>query len=524
MENQIIYVKNLINNLNNAKNTQSIAEAEKQILEIINYNYSDALNSLVAILINESESLNMRKSSAVLFKNNLNNINISNKWLDLDSNLRTDIKNNLLTTLGTNNYDLVKLVSACISSITKVEFPLNQWKNIFEVLLNVLNSNKDLMFIRSSLTAIEYILQDIRLTDLSDQEVEYIYSSVFISKNNLLDIIKANSYNYSDQNLVDNFLLSYTKIIKELIRFSKDIFKSYQKQEYILEMLFSSVLAYNYDLKISGLQGLIEAYKYWYKTINTKYYSKLMLCSENIMSNTKKLNEKDNAIIINQNNENVIIYDNKLAEILIELWNIIANHEMLLTRYAISSNSHFIKPFNNEYCFKGYETMTCYILDKFLTTEESEEDEWDIVKSGFTLLISFSKTCPVEFIIQVLGFVKENYHSNNLIIKKRSLLAFSSILEAGLKKTIYEYIKNGLDDFFDLISVDFLRQSSGITIERVFVNFSSDLVNKINVQAYIDKMIDLVFIFFKTDIKFSISIANAISALVKEIPNKSYGI
>ena len=134
--------------------------AQQEINNLTNNNLSQCLLELSKKQASENEPNNIRQLCATLIKNIIRNS--ENAWLNLDQNLRNEIKNNILSTLISKDINIKKAAALCISGICKVELSKGLWNEIFDILINA-SQNNDIEIKITSLITLEYIFEDVSI-------------------------------------------------------------------------------------------------------------------------------------------------------------------------------------------------------------------------------------------------------------------------------------------------------------------------------------------------------------------------
>ena len=155
-----IYLENVLNPDANIRK-----QAENKINYICEQNFGQFLIELSKKISTEQEKKVVRQMSATLIKNMLNKPEYSSQWFKLSEEIKTIIKNNILSTLASSDIDIRKAAALTIAGICKVEIPQKQWLNIFTV-LSTTSQNDDINIQLSSLTCLEYIFEEIKQSDL----------------------------------------------------------------------------------------------------------------------------------------------------------------------------------------------------------------------------------------------------------------------------------------------------------------------------------------------------------------------
>lgn len=512
------YQAQLTNILSNfSKNdTQIIKQTEKIIETELETNYFNMIPTLTNIINAENASFSIRKISCLILKNSLSNSSIYiNKWKTSSNEFKLQIKERILISLASSNKEIVKTVALVISTLCKLEFPSNNWKDIINSLLYAMNSSFPVDNNIASLLTLQYILQDILLSDLNSNEIDSIYAKIFenISSTNNNEV-----------------LIMYCKVIKELIPFSKHVFADPEKQNYVIKTIFSFFESPLFEIKMISIKSIIDCYKYFYNDISETHFSKIIKLTEYLFSNTAYFSDIENSnnintkrVVDNITNKEVIVYSDKLTEQCLDLWVILAKTETKYTKITDLTGIHITKR-SKKYCYNNYSKISNLVLNNFLATPKTDtEESWNIIKAGCAVLMSFSHCCPVSFINLIIEFITKHFVDDNLIIKERALLAFSCIIETEFKTKVRSYIESCFVTFIDMINSDQLRESVGFTYERIFKYFSDVFVKqKQKIGFYLDTLLNILLNYYNKDIKFSKYIANSICHLCINLPEGQY--
>ena len=106
-------------------------QAEEEIKKLFNNNYGQFLVELSKKISYESEKKEVRQISATIIKNMVNNKEYTEKWFNLNEDIKKIIKDNILSTLASKQIDIRKAAALALAGICKIEIPLGQWLNIF---------------------------------------------------------------------------------------------------------------------------------------------------------------------------------------------------------------------------------------------------------------------------------------------------------------------------------------------------------------------------------------------------------
>ena len=98
-----LYLENALSPLDNIRKP-----AEDKINYICNQNFGQFLIELSKKISTEQEKKVVRQMSATLIKNMLNKDDYSTQWFKLSDNIKTLVKNNVLSTLASSDIDIRK--------------------------------------------------------------------------------------------------------------------------------------------------------------------------------------------------------------------------------------------------------------------------------------------------------------------------------------------------------------------------------------------------------------------------------
>ena len=205
-----LYLENALNPDMNIRK-----QAEDKINQICNQNFGQFLIELSKKISTEQEKKTVRQMSATIIKNMLNKDDYSIQWFKLSDEIKTLVKNNILSTLASSDIDIRKAAAFTVAGICKVEIPQKQWLNIFDILSST-SQNDDINIQLSSLTCLEYIFEEIKQSDLPVNTVANLLNTFYSL------LIK--------QNVKDDLYIYTLKAINKFLPFIKEFIKETEPQ------------------------------------------------------------------------------------------------------------------------------------------------------------------------------------------------------------------------------------------------------------------------------------------------------
>ena len=168
-----IIIQNIINPNADIRN-----QAENEINQLVDNNLGQLFIELSKKISTESEKKQVRQISATIIKNMININKNTEKWLQLNEETKNIIKNNILSTLASKEIDIRKAAALALAGICKVEIPRGIYLNIFDILSNT-TQNENLYIQLSSLTALEYIYEEIQKCDIPNDTVAKLLNTYY---------------------------------------------------------------------------------------------------------------------------------------------------------------------------------------------------------------------------------------------------------------------------------------------------------------------------------------------------------
>ena len=373
---------------------------EKQIENLFNNNCGGFLFELSKKLSDEKEDKTVRRISATLIKNRIDHY--SESWLNLDKNIKEQIKNNILSTLITPDIDVKKAAGNCIAGICYVEFPKNQWLNIFDILINALqNNNLDVKI--TSLITLGYIYEELEPTGINinnDTIVKLInmyYSILTIKNEDEFNVI-----------LIINCLNS----LKSFIPFIEGVISNDNSRLVFFNLIKENMLNTNEEIRTKSIEIFSYLINYYYKYFQS-YIDTLMQVIFQIIEKDSEKNKK----------------------YCFEFLCIIGEHEININNLPINVNYYFLNK---------YKEQLSQIALKNIITNNFDEEDYTLSKYSSLLITYMCQCCDFSFTEKMINYYNNNISSNNPVIKFSALKIFESILLTNEKLKLYPIVKESL--------------------------------------------------------------------------------
>ena len=455
--------------------------AQQEINNLTNNNLSQCLLELSKKQASENEPNNIRQLCATLIKNIIRNS--ENAWLNLDQNLRNEIKNNILSTLISKDINIKKAAALCISGICKVELSKGLWNEIFDILINA-SQNNDIEIKITSLITLEYIFEDVSIN--------------YIKKDTILKLM--NNY-YSllsekDNNDKNNVYLIQTclKSINKFVPFIEVIISDDNSKLIFFNMIKTYMLHHDENIRIQSMTIFSNLVSNYYK-----YFESFM---GTLIDSIVQILDKDTE---------------KSKKSCIDILLSIGEFEIYLTNstYEICPNFSFLDKYKDK--------ISPFLL-KYIKTDKFDSEELTLSQFCTMLINIMCQCCKFKFTEDMLTYYKDNIESNDPIIKLSALNVFKAILDTNEKQQIFHVVKSALP----MLSTILLEKQTFFKVRKLIASIMKSITK--NFGFLIVKNNDLFSKFMQLFLnllsdpskEIIISILNALNELIKHIPTNEY--
>ena len=437
-----LYLENALNPDMNIRK-----QAEERINQICDQNFGQFLIELSKKISTEQEKKPVRQLSATIIKNMLNKDNYSIQWFKLSDDIKTLVKNNILSTLASSDIDIRKAAAFTVAGICKVEIPQKQWLNIFDVLSST-SQNDDINIQLSSLTCLEYIFEEIKQSDLPVNIVANLLNTFYSL------LIK--------KDVKDDLYIYTLKAINKFLPFIKDFIKETEPQIRFYSLIDQFVHNNNQNVREVSLKIFIDAAKIYYNSLEN-YIEKIFEFSKSIIQDD--------------------VERNKIF--CMEIWVTIGMGQCLgfLQRYHVKLS---------ELCLK------------YIVTEDYFNDEINISNESYFLLSIMSRACKNDFLKNMISYIGSSMNSQNQVekIKYSGLNVFRAILNTRHKEDLYPVVKDSLGIVSQILIENnypfHFKNLCAYILKSITKNFGEELVSD---TIYFNKMIQLFLGLFQNSSK-----------------------
>ncbi|KAJ3449681.1 importin subunit beta-1 [Anaeramoeba flamelloides] len=399
-------------------------------------NLSLFLKHLCEELNNEESPIEARQLAGLILKNNLYSHDrnrrkeLADFWVSCKADYRQELKQQLFLALNSTSIQIRRTSAMCVSVIASVEYPLGEWKTLFEDLIQLIeyfNNSKQVS--EGVLVCISFICEE-----LGDENE---CSEISLVLEPILTIIQQNKEE------IEIRVASITTLLNSL-GFVWEIFESKEDTQIIFNTIFSCI-------KNSENEQLIDLSFQCLVKIAYLYYPSLDPYMDEIFQM-----------------ENVILQA-------IEFWSTICEEEI-----SISEENEKVKEFGGEIeqVSKGYistvsETLLpemCNLFIKQPDFSEEEEGVWNIEKATIVCLTIFSTIIGDQIFTILANFINDNLISDEWNKKDAAILTLGSIIEGVETDNFPEIIQNATKILSQYLTDNNIkvRHSTNFTFSQLF--------------------------------------------------------
>ena len=434
-------------------------QAEDKINSICQQNFGAFLLELSKKISTEQEKKKVRQLSAVLIKNMLNREEYSPQWFNLNEEIKSVVKNNILSTLASNDIDIRKSAALTVAGICKLEIPAKQWLNIFDTLSST-SQNQDINIQLSSLTCLEYIFEEIKQSDLPLEISAKLLNTFYSLLNN--------------DKIGDDLAFYSLKAILKFLPFIKEFLKQTEQKDKFYDLINKYVRHKEQNVREVSLKIFIELARLYYDTFEN-YIEKIYDFSDPIINND--------------------VENNKI--LCMEIWATLGNEE----DYRMNVINQVQK---QSLCFvQKYNEQLSKLCLKFIVTEDYYNDEYNVSFESYYLLSIMSRTCKNDFLKNMINYIASQMNQNQSEkLKYAGLNVFRAIIYTIHKQELYPVVKDSLGMVSQILIENsyppHFKKLCAFILKAITKNFGDELVSD---TIFFNKMIQLFVGLFNNSTK-----------------------
>ncbi|XP_035661965.1 importin subunit beta-1-like isoform X2 [Branchiostoma floridae] len=420
-------------------------DAAQQFLEqAAEKNLPEFIVTLSKVLADPANSQVARMAAGLQLKNQLTSkdpalqVQHQQRWLSMDMNIRAEIKNNVLQTLGTET-TRPSSAAQCVAGIACAELPHNQWPGIIAHLAgNVTAMPARTEAVKeATLEAIGYICQDM--------DPQHLQSEA----NRILTAI-VQGMRKEEQSIPVK--LAATNALLNSLEFTKANFDSDSERHFIMQVVCEATQCeeHQVNVKVAALQNLVKIMSLYYQYMESYMGPALF------------------AITLEAMKSDV----DEVALQGIEFWSTVCDEEVDLAIEASEAMEQGRPPeHTSKFYAKGALQYLVPILMHTLTKQEEfdDDDDWNPCKAAGVCLMLLATCCEDDVVKPVLPFIQEHIKSTDWRFRDAAVMTFGSILEGPDPTTLKPMVVAAMPMLIELLKDPsvVVRDTTAWTVGRV---------------------------------------------------------
>ncbi|KAJ1965733.1 karyopherin Kap95 [Dipsacomyces acuminosporus] len=403
-------------------------------------NFPQYLLSLTQELANESGQTPVRSAAGIALKNALvakdasRQEQYAQRWLQVDENTRSQIKQGTLVTLGSEDRQATTAAAQTIAAITAIELPKGQWLDAINTLLqNVSTTNSNLKI--ASLQTIGFICESIDPEILATQS-NPILTAVIQGAN-------------SEETNQDVRFAAITALYNSL-EFVRQNFENEGERNVIMQTVCEATQSPSVNVQVAAFECLVR--------IMQLYYDKMKFYMEKALYGLTVIGMKHE--------------EEKIALQAIEFWSTVCDEEIELSLEE-AEVQELGQSFDREnFLFAKSALPQVLPTLLFLLTkqdEDADEDEWNVSMAAATCLSLLAQTVENDIVAPVIPFVEQHIRNPDWHYREAAIMSFGSILEGPEPSVLTPLVSQALPVLIEMVKdqVVQVKDSAAWTLGRV---------------------------------------------------------
>eukprot|EP01091_Cochliopodium_minus_P014483 TRINITY_DN491_c0_g1_i1.p1 TRINITY_DN491_c0_g1~~TRINITY_DN491_c0_g1_i1.p1 ORF type:complete len:855 (-),score=232.94 TRINITY_DN491_c0_g1_i1:60-2624(-) len=386
-------------------NIQTRTNAENNLKQLEQQNLPNFLTILMQELSSENKPPTSRRLAGLLIKNALYsknedvNDNLAKQWLNIDPNLRNQLKSAATNTLGSPIKEARQSASQVVSCIGAIELPENQWPELISLLVSNVTKSQDNGLRQSTLESLGYLCEELEAGTLT-QQANLILTAIVHGMR-------------SEETNEEVRLAAITAMLGTLFFISNNM-KNENERNFIMKVICENTQHSNENVKIRSFQCLCE--------IADIYYNFLPFYIQQIFNISMNAITKDKETIGMQ---------------AIEFWITLCERELNIE----DENESGGKEEMYEFVGKAMQNLMPIILESLTKQDEDpESEESNIATQSGTLLRYMSTLVRDKIVSLVLPFITKFINDIDWRKREAATFAFGAILDGPESSTLGQLI------------------------------------------------------------------------------------
>ncbi|KAI9831027.1 MAG: hypothetical protein M1819_005265 [Sarea resinae] len=448
--------------------TTTRQNAEQQLLQAANVDFSGYLTTLAHTLANEELQPHIRTAAGIALKNTFSARDsgrlreVQERWIQqVDPNAKKAMKELALKTIGSNDGRAGQSAAQFIASIAAIEIPRNEWPELMAQLVSNVGEGADHLK-QASLTTIGFICE----TNDGD-----LRESLTQHSNAILTAVVQGAR--KEETNVDVRHAAMTAL-SDSLEFVRTNFENEGERNYIMQVICEATQAEDNRVQQDAFGCLNRIMGLYYDKM--RFYMEKALFGLTIMG--MKSDEED------------------VAKLAVEFWCTVCEEEIAIEddnaqSQAEGSSESELRPYFNFTRVAAQEVVP--VLLQLLTKqdEDAADDEYNISRAAYQCLQLYAQAVGSTLIPPVLSFVENNLRHEDWHNRDAAVSAFGAIMEGPDEKVLDPLVKQALPVLIGMMNdqVIQVKDSAAYALGRICESVSE----AIDPTAHLPQLISSLF-------------------------------
>lgn len=418
------------------------SEAEASLRQFQEQNLPQFLLSLSLELANNNKPAESRRLAGILLKNSLDAKDAARKdhlvqqWLGTDISIKSQIKDLLLSTLGSSVSEAGHTSAQVIAKIASIEIPKKQWPELIGSLLNNMTQQGSSAALKqATLETLGYVCEEISHQDLVQEEVNSVLTAVVQGMNLAEHSVEVR--------------LAATKALYNALDFAQTNFENEMERNYIMKVVCETAISKEPEIRQAAFECLVSIASTYYEVLEPYMQALFQLTS-----NAVKGDEETVALQA------------------IEFWSSICDEEIELQEFETPDSGNSGPP-HSQFVEKALSSLIPLLLETLLKQDEDQDHDdsiWNISMAGGTCLGLVARTVGDPIVPLVMPFVESNISKPNWHNREAATYAFGSILEGPSVEKLSPMVHSGLGFLLNAMRDEHnqVRDTTAWSLSRIF--------------------------------------------------------
>ncbi|KAH7426527.1 hypothetical protein KP509_10G004800 [Ceratopteris richardii] len=419
--------------------------AEDSLKQFQEQNAAGFLLSLAHELANNEKPPESRKLAGLVLKNSLDakdsvrKAELSQAWISLNDDVKSQIKAALLATLSSSVIDARHTSSQVIAKVSAIELPQGQWPELIPSLLGNMGGTavENASHLKqATLETLGYVCEEVSSNVFAQDQVNAILTAV------------VQGMNTSETN--SDIRLAATQALCNALVFAESNFENSMERDYIMRVVCEATLSPDQRVRQAAFECLVS--------ISSIYYEKLAPYMQDIFSITSKAVRED---------------EEPVALQAIEFWSSICDEELEIQEECGSEFTGDSEVQYFKFIKQALPALVPLLLETLTKQEEDqdqEEDAWNLAMAGGTCLGLVARTVGDDIVPLVVPYVQDNIAKPDWRCREAATYAFGSILEGPSVEQLTPLVNHALTFMLNAMKDENnqVKDTTAWTLGRIF--------------------------------------------------------